>query len=151
MTVTLYATKTDVRNAFEGDIPVNTKNDSRLDALITRASAKLLQLAPSLNRRMSAGEITPEVPMGMVVEAVLRVWRNPAGYTQQGVGPFQGSFSARAATNEIVFDENEIKELLGDEITPGSFSVDYPGRSVPLEPSIDAEPVYNVALHFAGP
>lgn len=115
--------RADVRDAYEGTIPDDDRSNTRLDALLRRASSKLAQLVPSLDRRMSAGEVDPEVPAGMVVEAVLRVWRNPLGFTQEGVGPFQGTRSKRAAMNEISYDEDDINWLLGENNVAGQFRV----------------------------
>jgi hypothetical protein len=148
--ITLYADATDVRNAFEGTIPDDTKTNARLDSLIRRACAKLSQLVPSLDRRMSNGEIDPEIPTGMVVEAVLRVWRNPAGAVQQGVGPFQLSLNQRAAQNEIVFDRTEIDWLMGEGGMPGQFRVRHAGRQIALEPLVDADRPLNIAIHRPG-
>lgn len=150
MAITLYATKADVREAYEGTIPDDTRNNDRLDGLLRRASAKLGQLVPSLDRRMAAGEVDPEVPAGMVVEAVLRVWRNPAGLTQQGVGPFQASYNAQAAKNEIFFVPDEISQLLGETSVPSTFRVRYPGRDSLVEPSLDAQGVRHVVIHPSG-
>lgn len=150
MAITLYADAQDVRDAYEGTIPTDAKTVARLDSLIRRACAKLSQLVPSLDRRMANGDVDPEIPAGMVVEAVLRVWRNPAGATQQGVGPFQLSFNQRAAQNEIQFDKAEISWLLGEDGVPGQFRVDYPGRVRPLEPLLDAERALHVVIHPSG-
>ncbi len=138
MAVTLYATREDVRAAFEGTIPDNAKANARLDSLLRRACGMLGQLVPSLDRRMAQGQIDPEVPAGMVVEAVLRVWRNPAGATQQGVGPFQLSLNARAALNEIHFDPAELARLVGDHQVPRSIQVAIPAPQSPSEPRVDA-------------
>jgi hypothetical protein len=148
--VTLYATRQDVRDEFEGTIPDDAKTNSRLDSLLRKASAKLAAKVPSLDRRMASGLIDPEVPAGMVVDAVLRVWRNPAGLTQQGVGPFQASYNNRAQQNEILFDQDELNQLLGESLTIGSFRLNYPGRQVPLEPLIDADRPVNVVWHTTG-
>lgn len=147
---TLYATRQDVRDVFEGTIPDDSRNNDRLDALLVRASAKLTAKVPSLDRRMAAGQVDPEVPAGMVVEAVLRVWRNPAGLTQQGVGPFQASYNNRAQQNEIVFDAAEIDQLLGESAPIGTFRVGFPGRQVPLEPLVDAEVARHTVWHVTG-
>jgi hypothetical protein len=148
--ITLYADAQDVRDAYEGTIANDTATNTRLNALVRRACAKLSQLVPSLDQRMARGEVDPEIPTGMVVEAVLRVWRNPSGATQQGVGPFQLSYNSRAAQNEIQFDKAEIDWLLGEDGMPGQFHVAYPGRQVPLEPLVDAERPLNVVFHPLG-
>jgi hypothetical protein len=138
MAITLYAERDDVRAAFEGTIEDDTKTNARLDFLLRQASAKLARLVPSLDRRMAAGTVDPEVPNGLVVTAVLRVWRNPAGATQQGVGPFQLSFNKAAQTNEIEFPPDEIAALLGDTRVPSTFGVSFPGRERPVDGRTDA-------------
>lgn len=150
MAITLYASATDVREAYEGTIPDDTKNNDRLDGLLRRASAKLARLVPSLDRRMADGVVDPEVPAGLVVEAVLRVWRNPSGLTQQGVGPFQASYSSDAATNEIKFPEDDIRLLQNENAAPSSFRVDYPGRQRLLDGFVDAERPLHVVIHPSG-
>lgn len=150
MTVTLYATRDDVRAAFEGTIADDARHNTRLDGLLIRASAKLAAKVPGLDRRMADGEIDPEVPAGMVVEAVLRVWRNPSGLTQQGVGPFQASYNAQAARNEIYFDPEEIEQLLGESKVPSTFRLGIPGPVGPVEATADAGGPPNIAIHFPG-
>lgn len=150
MAITLYATREDVRTAYEGTIPDDARSNDRLDVLLRRASAKLAAVVPSLDRRMAAGEVDPEVPAGMVVEAILRVWRNPSGLTQQGVGPFQASYNAQAARNEIVFDPDEVRRLLDDLAIPGTFRLAYPGRQAAQDGLLDAERPVHVVIHPSG-
>lgn len=150
MAIVLYATPQDVRDAYEGTIPDDVRANTRLDDLLRRASAKLFALVPSLDRRMAAGEVDPEVPAGMVVEAVLRVWRNPSGLTQQGVGPFQASYNASAARNEIFFDPNEISQLLGESQVPSTFRLGIPGRQRSVDGLVDAERPIHVVVHPSG-
>jgi hypothetical protein len=52
--VTLYATRQDVRDEFEGTIPDDAKTNSRLDSLLRKASAKLAAKVPSLDRSRGA-------------------------------------------------------------------------------------------------
>lgn len=150
MAITLYATPTDVREAFEGTIPVDAKNNARLDGLLTRASAKLSALVPSLDARMASGAVDPEIPAGMVVEAVLRVWRNPAGLTQEGIGPFQASRNANAARNEIFYDPDEVARLRDEGGVPGTFRVGYTGRQRPVDGLVDAERPLHTVMHVTG-
>jgi hypothetical protein len=106
----IYATWGDVTTTYEGTIPLTAK--PRIEALLRRASSRLTALVPSLPVRLSDGTLDPDLPLGLVVDAVLNVYRNPSGTTQQGVGPFSQSFPAQKARSEIHFDEEDLRKLL---------------------------------------
>jgi hypothetical protein len=134
MATTLYATFEDVSDSYEnGPLPETVR--VRIEKLITRASAKLTSLVPGLPNRLANGEVDPVVPEGMVVESVLRVWRNPTGTSQQNVGPFGQTFPARAATDTLTFDPDEVRELVESGVSgaPYTFRVRVPRRVSPAE------------------
>lgn len=105
-----YATWADVNDAYELEIPPAAQ--PRIETLLRYASARLEALVPSLPARVGNGDVDPDLPAGLVVEAVLRVWRNPAGVTQQSTGPFNRSFNKDAGRGEIWFDPQAIAQLL---------------------------------------
>lgn len=110
MGTNIYATWSDVVETYEGTIPDVAKK--RIEALLRRASSRLTALVPSLPARLAAGTLDPDLPNGLVVDAVLAVYRNPSGTTQQGVGPFSQSFPANKARADIHFDEEDLRTLL---------------------------------------
>lgn len=132
-----YATWADVVATYELALPADQK--TRIEKLLTVASARLTALVPSLPARIAAGTVDPVLPSGMVVEAVLRVYRNPSGVTQQATGPFSRSLHATAARNEIYFDPEQVKALLtevNDSLGIGTFTVAVPaplGIARPLD------------------
>lgn len=128
----IYATWDDVVATYELDIP--EAHRPRIEMLLKSASARLSALVPSLPARLAAGSVDPDLPAGLTVEAVLRVYRNPAGVTQQSTGPFSRSLSAGAARAEIYFDPESVRSLL--EATDdhfagvGTFHMGVPGPVV---------------------
>lgn len=106
----MFATFQDVKDSYEGDIPDDDR--PRVETLLRRASARLLRIVPSTAYRLGSGELDPDLPAGLVVEAVLRVYRNPEGVTQEQIGPFTKQFGARGVSSEITLDPNEVHELL---------------------------------------
>lgn len=106
----LYATFADVTTAYEGTIP--SGDQPRVEALVKRASARLTQIMPSIPFRIRSGELDPDLPAGLVIEAVLRVYRNPEGITAEEIGPFHKQFNARSIAAEIQFDPQEVHDLL---------------------------------------
>jgi hypothetical protein len=106
----IYATLTDVDDAYEGTIP--TGDNARVTMLCKRASARLYRLMPSIDYRIATGELDPDLPRGLVVDAVLRVYRNPEGVTAEEIGPFHKAFNPRSVHAEITFDESEVQQLL---------------------------------------
>jgi hypothetical protein len=124
MATFVYATFEDVSESYENG-PLSEDVRIRIERLITRASAKLTSLVPGLPNRLSNGEVDPVIPEGMVVESVLRVWRNPTGTSQQNVGPFGQTFPAKAATDTLTFDPDEVRELVDSGVSgaPSSFRV----------------------------
>lgn len=106
----VYATLQDVDDAYEGTIP--SSDQSRVTVLCKRASARLYRLMPSIDYRIATGELDPDLPKGLVVDAVLRVYRNPEGITAEEIGPFHKAFNPRSVHAEITFDPAEVEELL---------------------------------------
>lgn len=146
----IYATWEDVQLAYEGTIP--DTDQGRVSALLAQANARLEAIVPSLPARVAAGTLDPSLPMGLVVEAVLRVYRNPMGTTQQSMGPFSRSLSPTAARNDVYFDPETVRALLapaGEQSAGvGTFSVGIPAsvspyaRPVRLAPTLDADGRY---------
>lgn len=138
-----YATWADVTVAYE--LPMPEEHRPRIEALLTQASVRLTALVPSLPARLTAETVNPELPKGMVVEAVLRVYRNPAGVTQQSSGPFSRSLSKDAARPEIYFDPAQVTALLNSpsELSPGvgTFRVGIPAPLV-TRAALDADGWY---------
>jgi len=130
--VAVYATWDDVNATFEGTIPAEAQ--PRIDTLLRQASARLAAMVPSIDARLAAGTLDPELPSSVVVEAVLRVYRNPIGAQQQSVGPFNLSFQG-GQKGGLYLDPDVVNALLSPEVgqSPGvgSFRV---ARACPESP-----------------
>lgn len=110
MPTPIYATFGDVQIAYEGTIPAS--DQARVESLIKRASARLTRMMPSVPPRLQRGELDADLPAGLVIEAVLRVYRNPEGITAEEIGPFHKQFNARSIAAEVTLDPDEVHALL---------------------------------------
>ncbi|MEV0357109.1 Gp19/Gp15/Gp42 family protein [Nocardia sp. NPDC050697] len=105
----MFADRGDVRARYEGVIP-----DSRnawLDAKIDDAESLLVSLVPSL------ADADDEARLGrakaMIADAVLRVYRNPSGVTQETASVYSVSRSKDTASGMLFFPEAELEALRG--------------------------------------
>lgn len=138
----VYATWDDVVLIYELPIPATAR--PRIEALLKQAAAKLTALVPSLPARLTAGSIDAELPKAMVVDAVLRVYRNPAGVSQQATGPFSRSLTKLAQRNDIYFEPEQVAALLVDSSAGsgvGTFRVGIPAPQVAVT-GLDADGRY---------
>lgn len=97
-----------------------TPTAPRVEALLRQATARLTAMAPSIPARITAGTLDPDLPGGLVIEAVLRVYRNPTGVTQQTAGPYSRILSKDAASNVISFDPAEVAAVLAPAAEHGA-------------------------------
>jgi hypothetical protein len=120
-----YATFSDLVDSYEGTIPESDR--TRLETLLRRASKRLDTIVPSTGYRLAAGTLDPDLPAGLVVEAVLRVYRNPEGVTRDQMGPFSKEFNPRSVKAEITFDPEEVHTTLDPPVSvPSSFRLGRP-------------------------
>jgi hypothetical protein len=137
MATTVYAVFSDVTAEYEGDIPA--ADQARIERLLTKASARLTAIVPGLPSMLTQNQIDPNVPMGLVIDAVLQVYRNPTGATLNQVGPFTQSFlRGEKQSSDISFDEVEVRRLILGEFnrTPSTFKVHVPPRDPRLGPQV---------------
>lgn len=135
-----YADWEDVKVVYE--LPIPDDHQPRVEALLRQATARLNALVPSLPARIAAGDIDPDLASSMVIEAVLRVYRNPAGITQQSTGPFSRSLNREAARNNLYFDPADIAALLDTPtLGVGTFRLGIPAPQVPVT-ALDADGRY---------
>lgn len=137
MATTVYATWSDITGNFEGTIPDSQR--TRVEGFIRRASIKLNAIAPWLPDKFAAGQVDPEIPLGIVVEAVLRLFRNPEGLSTQIAGPFSKTYGggANGQHDGLYIDAAEVHTLLDPFLTNaagvGTFRVAHGGPVSPLE------------------
>lgn len=113
-----YADWDDVVESFEGPLPIERKQ--WVEVQLRRASARLTRIVPWLPDALAAQQIDPELPLGLVVDAVLALFRNPSGTQQQTAGLFNQSFSGQQEPY-IHFDEAHVRQVLAlpDDDGPG--------------------------------
>lgn len=90
--------------------------DSELAAvtdLLNYASAKLRKRVPSIDARITAGTLDPELAAGAVANAVVRVLRNRDTAVRESLSSFDGDSPPGAAewTSTIGFLQGEIEDV----------------------------------------
>lgn len=127
----MFATADDVRDRFEGVIP--SSRDAWLDAKISDAESLLVSLVPSMATTTDAARLARA--KGMVADAVLRVYRNPSGATQETASVYSVSRSKGADSGVLFFPADELEALRGSArrtrigtIPVGPWRVDVFGR-----------------------
>ncbi len=105
----MFATADDVRARFEGVIP--SSRDAWLAAKIADAESLLTSLVPSMATTSDAARLARA--KAMVSEAVLRVYRNPSGASQETASVFSVSRSKGADSGILYFPEEELDALRG--------------------------------------
>lgn len=84
-----------------------------LTAWLVRAASKLLRsYYPLLDANIAAGRVDPDVVSLVVVNAVLRVLRNPQGLRSETVGPFSRSYDTSVAAGMLAFSKDELLILV---------------------------------------
>lgn len=109
----LYADQRDVADAYEGDI--TQAMSARVSYLLDQVSARLTAAIPALPGWVTGGQVDPALPRGVVVDAVLRLLRNPDGSVtrSQSVDGFSVSTSySRSQPQSGLFDPSELALLV---------------------------------------
>lgn len=107
-------TNSDVADRFEGDLFAKFRPDY-VDTLIGDAEALIAgkpAVGPVAARRLAEGTLTRRQYVMVVCRMVLRVIRNPDGYTVQSVGDSTLTVSVRVASGELVVTDDDIADLL---------------------------------------
>ncbi len=103
----VFATVQDVKDRFEGELPPS--QTAWVEARITDAESLLRLKVPLLaNGPAGLPAITAANARRLVVDAVLRLARNPMGVRDQTVGPFRVTFDTENHTAAISFTEEEL-------------------------------------------
>lgn len=107
-----YATTDDVAVLYEGTLP------DRAQALLDRAERELARLVPNLAARISsAAGAVGHVDQGLVrdtlVDAVIRVLRNPKGYAYEREGEYGYGYGVNnvSGTGTVTFTADELARL----------------------------------------
>lgn len=79
----------------------------------------------SITSRLSGGQLTVNLYKRVIANAVLRVLRNPEGYTSESEGGYSYGLRATVSSGDLWFTDDEIAMLsgAGDTLAPGSFGI----------------------------
>jgi hypothetical protein len=117
--------------------PIPESQDPWLTQLIEDAEDELIRQIDSLPERIGTGEVPPVRVQRIVAAAILRVLRNPDGYSQwsRTTGPFTESVSrpSQGSSGEILYTEAELAALrpVADMAPVRSASLHLPAWRVP--------------------
>lgn len=85
--------------------------ETKITATVDRANAKW---GSRIQARLDAGILTPALYKSAIADAVLRVLRNPEGYTQEAEGNYSYGKRATVASGYLMFTAENIEDLTGD-------------------------------------
>lgn len=109
MTNHLGLTSDDVNNAYEGEISV--AEVQWVERKLDQAVRELYATIPSLKSRIDAELIDSDLVKDKVIDAVLRVVRNPKGIDSEGEGDYNIKLRNTVASGDIWFQEKDLIQL----------------------------------------
>jgi hypothetical protein len=104
----------DVKNRYEGDISVfdptyvETQIQDAVDHALSRWRAEITS-------RLASGELTPNLYKRVIANAVLRVIRNPQGFSNENDGGYGYGLRATVASGDMWFTDDDIESLAGPQ------------------------------------
>lgn len=114
MAVTLpQVTYQQVVNHYEGD-PAELGSQTYVETKIGQTVRKLAsRLGTRIEARIASGRLDPDLFRDVVAEAVLRVVRNPEGFTTEQQGNYQYGLRASVASGLLMFTDDNLRDLIG--------------------------------------
>lgn len=83
---------------------------TKIQVTVDKANSKW---GSRIQRRLNAGTLTPTLYKAAIADAVLRVLRNPEGYTQEAEGNYSYGKRANVASGYLMFTAENIEDLIG--------------------------------------
>ncbi len=79
----------------------------------------------ALQTRLSGGQLTANLFKRIIANAVLRVLRNPEGYTSESEGGYSYGLRATVSSGDLWFTDDEVAMLsgAGQTLAPGSIAI----------------------------
>ena len=94
-----YATPTDVQSRLGREL--DTAETDLVTVRLADAERMIRRRVPDLDNQVTAGTIDAEDVKQIQAEAVLRLVRNPEGYTSESDGNYSYQFSSQAASGKL--------------------------------------------------
>lgn len=109
MSNALSITLQDVRDAYEGSIPLDRENwvQNRIDAAVR----ELLAVIPKIPARIADQSLDADFVKDKVVDAVLRIVRGPEGFLQENEGEYGYQRNPRVASGDLWFPPEDLVQL----------------------------------------
>lgn len=95
--------------AYGMDIP--DEFEEEVVALIVKAERRLLRRASSIPKRIEDGRLSKEDVADVVADMVLRVVKNPGGYSSEQAGEFSYRIDWGAASGRIHVTKEDLQNL----------------------------------------
>lgn len=92
-------------------------------AYLSQASALVRHRFPTVDARITAGDLSAELVAGVVADAVVRVLRNPEGKVSEGVDDYSYRRSDATATGSLYLSAEEIALLTPRRSRVGSVAL----------------------------
>lgn len=107
-----YATSDTIETMWR---PLSGEEAIRADTLCRYASQIVRTRIPSIDPRITAGKLDPDVAAFVCAQMVLRVMRNPSGVAAETVGPWSVTYgsSGTQATGALYLSDDDIALLTG--------------------------------------
>jgi hypothetical protein len=100
--------------------PLNDGERELAAVLLADAESLIRARVPDLDARISDGRIRRELVVMIEANAVVRVLRNPGGYTSETAGDYSYTIDSRAAAGYLTIPDTDWR-LIG--VTAGAFTI----------------------------
>jgi len=108
-----YTSPQDIRDAAYGiTIPPGGEVDASLSGLIDKAERRLIARVPSIPARVADGTLEVAAVRDAIEDIVLRVVRNPNGYSSEQAGEFSYRIDRVTASGRIEITDADLVGLL---------------------------------------
>lgn len=99
----------DIDDAYEGTIEVSEV--AWVERVTDKAARELLGLIPNLPARIDSGKVDKDLVKDKVIDAVLRVVRNPQGIDTEGEGDYNIKLRNTVASGDVWYQEKDLLQL----------------------------------------
>lgn len=133
-----YATVEDVQRRFVRDL--EDQEEIVVAARLDDVENIILSRIPDLEEKVASGKIRESVVVMIEAEAVLRLIRNPDGYSQETDGNYSYSISSQVASGRLSITDDEWRMLgIRHGVAMVAPTIVLPGRYGRCNPNADFE------------